>query len=121
MLSNIEGLSEVEWSNKMKKINIPTEFTINILNNTKQMYNSIQDYFFQEEIILIFNNVADDIAENYYTLFSAMKVESKIEAIRLIKKQIKMFKLNDKKITANIILKPLKQKKHKKNNKKIIF
>lgn len=89
MLSNIEGLSEVEWSNKMKKINIPTEFTINILNNTKQMYNSIQDYFFQEEIILIFNNVADDISENYYTLFSAMKVESKIEAMRSYKNRRK--------------------------------
>lgn len=82
LLINVRGLKDLEWSNKMIKITIPTEYSQNIFNNTKQMYNTIQDYFLMEDLVTIFSAIVNDIMNNYLVFFYNLKIETKIDAMR---------------------------------------
>lgn len=72
----------MEWHNKNENFPTPTQFTAQILSNTKQMYSTIQDYVQDEEIIKIFSAVLNDISINYLGFFNNLKIESKVDAIR---------------------------------------
>jgi len=94
MCASIEKLG---WHRPQENINIPTKFSAQILANTRTMYNSVEDFFIPEDLIKVFQQIVDDISDNYLAIFEKMTVESKTTAQR-VREELDYFVSDLKKI-----------------------
>jgi vacuolar protein sorting-associated protein 54 len=97
------SISNLAWHNPQASLMLPTKFSAQILANTRSMYNSVEDYFLTEDLMKVFQQVVNDIAQNYLVIFENMNIQSKNTAQR-VREELSYFisDLSKIKITASI-------------------
>jgi len=91
LIEQCTDLRHLNWGHNQLKVNIPTKSSASILHNIRQMYKSIEDVLFREQLVDLFESIFSDLKNNYLPIFEGLNIENKLAAKR-VKEELEYFK-----------------------------